>query len=164
VAIQAFLQAVVVVLPAVAITLPKPSPPSWNTGIPTGLIGMANRIVAPVFILLQFYTQVRELRRQNGELGCLSMLSIGLQTLVMALVSVRWFVRLGSPHHDRGEVDKMPWVVRLLEMLPILYSWGMLAIDYAACAIGYALLLCYYALGRHDEEVVLDGERSRLLG
>lgn len=114
VAIQAFLHAAVVVLPAVAIALPKPSPPSWNTGIPTGLLGMANRIVAPVFILLQFNTQIREFRRQNGELGRLSMLSIGLQALVMALVSVRWFVRLGLPHYDRGDVDKMTWVVRFV--------------------------------------------------
>ena len=96
--------------------------------------------------------------------GSLSLLSLGLQTLVMALVSVRWFARLGSPHYDAGDVDKMPFVVRLLETLPILYAWGMLAINYAACAVGYALLICCYALGRHGEGVVLDEERSRLLG
>lgn len=154
----------VVVLPALAIALPKPSPASWNTGIPIGFIGMANRIVAPVFILLQFYAQVQEFRRQNGEPGSLSLLSLGLQTLVMALMSVRKFARLGSPHYDAGDVDKMPFVVRLLETLPILHAWGMLAINYAACAVGYALLICCYALGRHGEGVVLDEERSRLLG
>ena len=65
--IQAFLHAVIVVLPAVAIALPKSSSPSWNTGIPTGLIGMANRVVAPVFMFLQFHAQVQEFRHQNRE-------------------------------------------------------------------------------------------------
>ena len=124
---------------------------------------MANRVVAPVFTLLQFYTQVQEFRRQNGGPGSLSLLSLGLQALVMALVSVRWFSRLGSPHYDPGDVDKMSLVVRLLEKLPILYAWGMLAINYAVCAVGYALLVCLYVLGQHHEGVALDEEMSRLL-
>ncbi|GAB7330626.1 hypothetical protein MBLNU13_g02199t3 [Cladosporium sp. NU13] len=90
VAIQAFLHAVIVVLPAVAIALPKPSPPSWNTCIPTGLIGMENRVVALIFTVLQLYGQVQEFRRHDREPGSLSILSLGLQALVMALVSVRW--------------------------------------------------------------------------
>lgn len=126
---------------------------------------MANRVVAPVFILLQFYVQVQEFRRQDRESGSLSILSLVLQALVLALVSTRWFVRLGSPHYDRGDVDKMPLVVRLWDTLQILYAWGMLAINYAMCAVGYALLICCYILGRRSEEVVfVDGERSRLLG
>lgn len=165
VAIQSFLHAVIVVLPAVAIALPKPSPPSWNIGIPTALIGMANRFVAPVFIFLQFYVQVQEFRRQNREPGTLSLLSLVLQALVLAFVSVRCFIRLGSPHYDRGDVDKMPLVVHLLDTLQILYACGTLAINYAVCAVGYTLLICCYVLGRRSEEVVfVDGERSRLLG
>jgi len=117
VATQAFLHAVVVVLPAVAIALPKPSPPSWNTGIPTALIGMTNRVVAPFFIFLQFCAQVQEFRRQNRESGSLSILSLVLQALVLALVSVRWFARLGLPHYDRGDVDKMPLAVRLWDTM-----------------------------------------------
>lgn len=59
----------------------------------------------------------------------------------------------------------MPLVVHLWDMLQILYAWGMLAINYAMCAVGYALLICCYVLGRRSEEVVfVDGERSRLLG
>lgn len=125
---------------------------------------MANRVVAPVFILLQFYAQGKEFRRQNSEPGFLSLLSLCLQALVMALVSVRWLVRRGSPHYDAGDVDKMPFIVRLLETLPILYAWGMLAINYAACAVGYALLICCYGLGRHSEGVLYNQERSHLLG
>jgi hypothetical protein len=125
---------------------------------------MANRVVAPVSSLLQFYAQIKELRRQNSKPGSLSLLSLGLQALVVALVSARWFVRLGLPHYDPGDVDKMPLVVRLLETLPILYAWGMLAINYAACAIGYTLLICCYAFARHSEGFVVDEERSRLLG
>jgi hypothetical protein len=77
---------VVVVLSAVAIALPKPSLPSWNTGIPTALIGMANRFVAPVFKFLQFCAQVQEFRRQNRGPETLSTLSLVLQALVLALV------------------------------------------------------------------------------
>jgi hypothetical protein len=45
-----------------------------------------------------------------------------------------------------------------------LYAWGMLAINYAACAIGYTLLIRCYAFARHSEGFVVDEERSRLLG
>lgn len=133
---QAFLHAVIIVLPAVAIALLKPSSPSWNTGIPTGLIGMANRVVAPVFVFLRFHAQSQGFHRQNREPGSLSIHSLGLQALVMALVSIRWFIRLGWPHHDRGDVDKMPVIVRVLDTLQILYAWGVLAINYALCAVG----------------------------
>jgi hypothetical protein len=126
---------------------------------------MANRVVAPFFIFLQFCAQVQEFRRQNREPGSLSILSLGLQALVMALVSIRWFARLGSPRYDRGGVDKIPLAVRLWDTMQILYAWGMLAINYAVCTVGYALLICCYVLGRRSEGVALvDGERSRLLG
>jgi hypothetical protein len=164
ISIQAFLHAVVVVLPAGVISLPKPSAPSWDTDVPMTLIDMANRAVAPISLLLQFYAQFRDFHRQNGESGSLSLLSLGLQAFVMLLVSIRWFVRLGTPHYDRGDVDKMSLLVHLWDTLPILYAWGMLAINYAACAIGYALLFCCYTLGRQSEGVVIDGERARLLG
>ena len=126
---------------------------------------MANRFVARVFVSLQFYAQVHEFRRQNREPGSLGTLSLVLQALVLALVSIRWFVRLGLTHYDRGDVDKMPLDVHSLATLQILYAWGMLAINYAVCAVGYALLIRCYVLGRCSEEVVfVDGERSRLLG
>ena len=59
----------------------------------------------------------------------------------------------------------MPLAVRLWDTMQILYAWGMLAINYAVCAVGYALLICCYVLGRRSEGVALvDGETSRLLG
>jgi hypothetical protein len=82
----------------------------------------------------------------------------------MVSVSVRLFIRLGTPHYERGDIDKMPWVVRVWETLPILYDWDMLAINYAACAIGYALLLCCYTLSQRGDGIVLQRERACLLG
>ena len=103
---------------------------------------MTNRVVAPFFKFLQFCAQVQEFRRQNRGPETLSTLSLVLQALVLALVSVRWFARLVLPHYDRGDVDKMPLAVRLWDTMQILYAWGMIAIDYTVCAVGYALLIC----------------------
>jgi len=115
-------------------------------------------------IFVQLCAQFREFRHQNGEPECSSLLSLGLQALVMALVSVRLVIRLGRPHYERGDFDKMPWVIRMWETLPILYEWGMLAINYAACAIGHALLFCCYTLSQHGDGIVLERERARLIG
>lgn len=81
----------------------------------------------------------------------------------MGVFSIRWFVRLGTPHYEKGDVDKVSFLVRLWWTLPILYAWGMLATNYAVYALGCALLLCCYCLGRHSEAVGLGSERARLL-
>jgi ABC-type dipeptide/oligopeptide/nickel transport system permease component len=96
-AILAFLHAATVLFPAVAIVLPKPSPHSWETDVPMALITMTNVVVAPLFLLLQFYAQYRECRRQSGHAGAFSLLSLSMQVFVMAILAIRLFIRLGTP-------------------------------------------------------------------
>lgn len=145
-AIQAFLHAAIVVFPAVAITLPKPSSHSWETDVPTALITMTNMVVAPLFNLLQFYVQYREYRRQSGDAGALSLLSLSIQVPVLAMLAIRLFIRLGTPpwipRHSYGPYFGL-WV---WDTLQALYSWGMLAINYTIYAIGCVFLLGIYVL------------------
>jgi hypothetical protein len=143
-AILAFLHAATVLFPAVAIALPKPSTHSWETDVPMALITMTNVVVAPVFLLLQFYAQYREHRRQSGHARTLSLLSLSMQVPVVAILAIRLFIRLGMP----------PWVPRqnygpylalwVWDSLRAFYTWGMLAINYAVCVVGYVFLLRLY--------------------
>jgi hypothetical protein len=143
-AILAFLHTATVLFPAVAIVLPKPSPHSWEIGVPMALITMTNVVVAPVFLLLQFYAQYREHRRQSGHAGALSLLSLSMQVFVMATLAIRLFIRLGTP----------PWVPRqnygpylalwVWDSLRAFYTWGMSAINYTVCAVGSIFLLSLY--------------------
>lgn len=140
----AFLHAAAVLLPAVAITLPKPSPHSWETDVPTALITMTNMIAAPLFLLLQILAQYREHRRQSGQAGALSLLSLSIQVPVIAILAIRLFIRLGAPpwvpRHNYGPYLAL-WV---WDSLQAFYSWGMLAINYAVCVVGYVFLLGLY--------------------
>jgi hypothetical protein len=144
IAILAFLHAAAVLFPAVAIVLPTPSPHSWETDVPTALITMTNMIMAPLFLLLQFSAQFREYRRQSGNPGALSLLSLSIQVLVMSVLAIRLFIRLGTPpwvpRHNYGPYFAL-WV---WDSLQALYSWGMLAINYTVCVMGYFFLLSLY--------------------
>lgn len=155
-AILAFLHAATVLFPAVAIVLPKPSPHSWETDVPMALITMTNMAVALIFLLLHFYAEYCEYRRQSGHAGALSLFSILLQVFVVAILAIRLYVRLGTP----------PWVPRqnygpyfalwVRGSLQALYSWGMMAINYTLCVIGYVFLLSLYqssSQSRTSEEV-----------
>ena len=112
--------------------------------MPTALITMTNMFMAPLFLLLQFFAQHREYRRQFGHAGALSLLSLSMQVFVTAILAVRLFIRLEMP----------PWVPRqnygpyfalwVWDSLQALYSWGMLAINYTACVVGYLFLLSLY--------------------
>lgn len=143
-AIQAFLHAAIVLLPAVAITLPKPSSHSWDTDVPMALITFTNMLVAPLSLLLQYYVQYREYRRQSGGSGTLSLLALYIQVPVMAVLAIRWFVRLGTP----------PWVARhtygpyfglwVWDISRAFHSWGMLAVLYTISATG-----CFFSLSLH---------------
>lgn len=143
-AILAFLHAAAVLLPAVAITLPEPSPHSWETDVPTALITMTNMIAAPLFLLLQILAQYREYRRQSGQAGALSLLSLSIQVPVVAILAIRLFIRLGTPpwvpRHNYGPYFAL-WV---WDSLQAFYSWGMLAINYAVCVVGCVFLLSLY--------------------
>lgn len=137
-----------VVVPAVAITLPKPSGDLFGHGLVVGLTNIVNCYVAPFSILVQFFAQCAEYRCRNGQPGAFSLSSACLQALVMALIATRLFIRMGSkPHYHRGDMDIMPWSMYLWDLVSIWYSWGMLAFNYAAVAVGWAVLLFCYHLG-----------------
>jgi hypothetical protein len=154
-AIQAFIHAAIVLFPAIAIALPKPSPHSWETDVPMALITMTN-----IFVLLQFYTQYREYRRQSGNPGALSILSLAFQPPVMAILAIRWFIRLGVlpwvPRHTYGPYFAL-WV---WDSVRALYAWGMLAINFSVYVAGCVLLLALYSLSGRSRA---DGELAPLL-
>lgn len=127
------------------------------------LINMANLVVGPLFAILQFYAQYRELCRQNGNPGALSLLSVFMQLFVTALVAYRWLIRLGTPNWPRGDADLMPFAMWLWDEFKLYYVWGMIAWNYAIHGMGCLfLLVCYYSISRHQEYAV-DAERTRLL-
>jgi hypothetical protein len=68
-------------------TLPKPFGHAFGKDILMALINMCNLVVAPCFVILQFYAQYREMRTQNGNPGALSLVSLGLQTPTMAALA-----------------------------------------------------------------------------
>ncbi|KAK3053987.1 hypothetical protein LTR09_004763 [Extremus antarcticus] len=96
---------------------------------------MSNRIVAPCFIVLQFFAQLREMVNQNGNPGALSLLSIGLQMPTATVLGYRWLLRLGHPTWPPLPAPVSLW-----------YEWGFPAINYVAHAVGCALLLAGYLL------------------
>jgi hypothetical protein len=159
-ATQAFIYAAIVLFPAVYIALPRPSPHSWETDVPMALITMTNMAVAPIFVLLQFYTQFREYRRQSGNPGALSMLSLAFQAPVISILAIRWFIRLGVlpwvPRHTYGPYFAL-WV---WDSVRALYAWGMLAINFAVYVAGCILLLAFYSLSGRGST---NGELAPLL-
>lgn len=140
-AILAFLHAAAVLFPVIAIALPTPPPHSWGTDVPTALITMNNMVVAPVFLLLQFYAQYREYRRQSGQAGALTLLSLSIQVPVIAILAIRLFIRLGTPPWVPRHIYGPYFALWVLDSLQAFYSWGMLAINYTVCVVGYIFLL-----------------------
>lgn len=127
------------------------------------LINMTNLVVAPLFAILQFYAQYRELRRQDGNPGALSLLSVFIQLLVTALVAYRWLLRLGTPNWPRGDEDLMPFAMWVWDEFKLYYMWGMIVWSYAIHAMGCLfLLVCYNSILRHQGHAV-DAERTSLL-
>lgn len=160
----AIAHAALFVVPAVAITLPKPSKDLFGDGLVVGLTNIVNCCIAPLSVLVQFCAQYIEIRRQNGQPGALSLLSACLQALVMALIATRLFMRMGRrPHYDRGDMVIMPWNMYLWDLVSIWYSWGMLAFNYVAVAIGWAVLLCCYYLSEESRGARRQGKTTHFL-
>lgn len=150
-AILVFLHAAIVLFPAVAITLPKPSPHSLEIDIPGALITMANMVLAPLSLLLQFWAQYREHRRQAGEPGALSIPSLFIQVPVLTVLAIRLFVRLGTVPWFSRHTYGPHFALWVMDMLRALYSWGFLAINYAAYLVGCVFLLSLYLLANRNE-------------
>jgi hypothetical protein len=160
IAILAFLQAAIVLFPAVAIALPTPSPHSWETDVPMALITMTNMVVAPLIAPLQIYAQYREYRRQSGDAGALSLLSHSTQMPVLTILVVRLFIRLGEPPRVPRQNYGPQFALWAWDSLQVMYSWGMLAINYTVCAVGYTFLLSLYLFSRYHGT---DGASTPLL-
>lgn len=143
-AVLAFLHAATVLFPAVAITLPKPSPHSWETDVPTALMTMTSLSMAQLFHLLQIFAQCRKHRGQLGHAGALSLLSLSIQVPVVAILAIRPFIRLGTPVWVPCRNYGPYFALWVCDSLQAFYSWGMLAINYTVCVIGYIFLLSLY--------------------
>lgn len=126
------------------------------------LISMSNTVVAPLFVVLQFHAQFQELQRQSGHPGALSLTSLAVHVPVMATVARRMFVRLGKPEWSAGD-PRLPFLTWARESLQLWYAWGMVAINYAVCALGCLVLLVgYLCAERRSGRFVAYGERSPL--
>lgn len=158
-----FLHAAIVVFPAIAIALPKPSAPSMGTDAIMALTNMTNTIVAPLFVILQFYAQYKEFRHQNGDPGTLSLLSLSLQALSAALLAYRWLVRLGTPDWIPGDYTGAPFRVWFWDLVKVYYEWGLIAWNFGVHAFGCALLVAFYCFALGYEEHGLVVEREPLL-
>ena len=151
-AASAFLHAVIFLFPTFGVALSKPPPHQFGTDILIALTTMTNRFAAPLFVVLQFYPQYLERRRSEGEPGCLSLLSLGLQSVVLAAVAFRWLLRLGEPTWSRHSAPLWLW-----------YQWRELPFNYILHAVGCAVLLSAYLFGTStsgQEAVVTDQKTS----
>ena len=150
----ASLHAALVLLPVVAIILPQPrSGHTFPKDVMMALIAMSNIVVAPCFVVLEFYAQFRELKAQGGNPGALSLVSVALQMVTMAALGFRWFLRLGHPTWDNGPAPVWLW-----------YQWGFSAINYLLYAVGCAFLLaCYRFAARGIVEYGHSGEQVPLI-
>ena len=154
VSIAAFLHAAVVLFPAVAAALPKPSGHSWNNDILLALVIMSNQVVAPCFVVLQFVAQYWEMRVQKGDPGALSLLSVGLQVPTMMALGYRWLLRLGNPTWGHAPAPAWLW-----------YQWAFPSVNYVVHAVGCALLLaCYLFSARGTAAHGGSEDRMPLLG
>lgn len=170
-----FVHAALFLIPAISITLPKPSNISGNFGlsIVAGLSYQINNWIGLFCVVLQFYPQYIEMKRMLGDPGALSLLSLGLQALALTGVAVRWFLRFGSLTEDfimppAEELRRAPLMVRWctiwLEGLWEDYKWAALPINYILHSVGCAVLLRTYLLaGRGHGVLGLESEEAPLL-
>lgn len=133
----AALHAAVVLLPAVAMAVPKPSRHAMGKDIMMGFILITNTYSSPILLALQFYAQFRAASSNRTYLA--------LQIPVKVLLARRWYLRLGA--HSWGHLPDSPntW-----------YSWGFHWMNYLAEATGYAGMLVWSILGG------MNGTRSEL--
>lgn len=113
---------------------------------------IVNTWVSLVLVVLQFYPQYREFRRQAGDPGALSLLTLGVQAVVLILVAVRWLQRLGAPTWGRQTAPATLW-----------FQWGWLPLNYIVGGIGCAILLGMYLRAGRPYQVQIAGEETPLL-
>ena len=153
IAATAFVHAALFLFPAIAIALPKPSPREFGTDIFIGFSVMVNTWVALVFVILQFYPQYLEMREMSGAPEALSLLSLGLQALVIIAVAARWLLRLGAPTWEDQFAPLWYW-----------YEWGELPFSYILHGVGCVILLAAYLIaGREDGVLGTASEETPLL-
>lgn len=143
------LDTIVVLLPTLVFNVPEPAH-GMGPGIVMGFIGFVNEDVAPTCAVIQFFPQLVEMWRRNGDPGALSLLSLCLQVPVMAAMAARWYLR----------VRTSAWNHRALGMR---YLWAEPVINNTICAVGCTLLLAsyYYTLYRATSKDVKDMEDER---
>src|ERR1700722_15119272 len=148
----AFIHAALFLLPAIVIALPKPLPPSMNVDIFTGFSAIINTWASLIFVTLQFYPQYLELRRRAGDPGALSLLTLGMQAVVLILIAVRWLQRLGAPTWGRQAAPASHW-----------FQWGWLPFNYIVGGAGCTVLLGMYLRARRGGRVRIGEEETLLL-
>jgi hypothetical protein len=136
-----FAHAALFLFPAVVIALPTPSTPSFSEDLFIGFSAIINTWVALLFVILQFYPQISEYRRLNGDPGVLSLLSIGMQAIVYFLLAVRWLLRLGHTTWGNKHAPLSYW-----------YQWGWLPCNYLIHGIGCLILLALYLRASRSEQ------------
>lgn len=153
------------------------------------IVGFLNLWVAPSFLALQFFAQLIEMRRRNGDPGALSLLSLCFQVPVLAATATRWYLRVRiTENQSEGEMYLLLWFIRLairqgrltyqgqLWSMRIMrttwgqctvfemYIWFMPVLNYAMWAVGGAVLLASYYLLGGGNGASEPGERAPLLG
>lgn len=118
----AALHAAIVLVPAAAMALPKPSRHEMGKDIIMGFISIMNTYSCPILLGLQCYAQFRE--------GPSNPASLALQIAVKVLLARRWHLRLGA--HSWEDLPASPYTW---------YCWGFHWMNYLAEATGYAGLL-----------------------
>lgn len=126
--ITAALHAAIVLLPAAAIALPKPSRHEMGRDILMGFILIMNTYSSPILLTLQFYSQL--------HIRSLDARYLALQIPVKVLLARRWYLRLGG--HSWRNLPASLWTW---------YSWGFHWMNYLAEATGYAGLLIWSIFG-----------------
>lgn len=105
-----------------------------------GVVSIVNQYTAPVFIVLQFTSQLLKIHHSHDNLGALSPNSIGGQALIVAMMGGRWRQRLGRPAWDKNEWPAHPPLWYRLEMFWVRYQWGMVWMNQGLYGYGCGIL------------------------
>ena len=134
----ALLHAAMFLWPSAGLAVPEPrNHRQLGPDLVLGLVVLANQVVAPLFAVLQFFPQYMEMQHMDGDPGALSLLSLGVHTIVLCGVAVRWLRRIGRPNWGNKYAPFSLW-----------NQWGMLSFNYFFHAFGCAFLLAAYNLTR----------------